>query len=580
MVAHDYNSDDSNKLRRARDGEKNAGALPKKLSCVFEPENQDEHDKTSFSVGDLLTVNPAALKKGWKKRFGDDEIPDFDDTSKKFVCRVKCMCKDKKNKDVIGVAWVDPNRDPFYKWLIDRGDLEGNIHPGRGVDYGVDFKTKANASKQFEWRQFWQENLHLTGGDLRGGRIRGDTIGLFTKKGPTAKIKTRTWLLQKEQEYAAEMQEKKRACKELQIGDHCSFMKSDHDGDDFPAKLWRPRQGVIRDISWFSRPGKSGEWLKVAVDVHAADNRNPGPKPQNLLDPGPKKGGIRQINFRDPSELVEVRENKWENAMKGLQDQVRAKVELQRETLERTLREKIALKRRLFDEEDFIIRQKVAERDHQIKVLRDKIDTEQLMNNAEKDDILREIQRLEKLQDEAEDDLLRFQIHIEEEIQEMGIKERAQLQFSMMKTLAGDLGREVTRRMRSKDYWHSPDETPAEAEDPAEQALIEISSLKKQNHEILTVLQHLTGELKKLREENEVLKSQMDYGGGAGGYMTAGGPTAGGPDDLDPDLDMDINKIIDVQQTRSQALDLVNSLIEADGDPAGSARGSYGRHQY
>merc|ERR1711981_836070 len=123
--------------------------------------------------------------------------------------------------------------------------------------------------------------------------------------------------------------------------------------------------------------------------------------------------------------------------------------------------------------------------------------------------------------------------------------ERAQLQFSMMKSLAGDLGREVTRRMRSKDYWHSPDETQAEAEDPSEQALIEISDLKKQNKEILTVLQHLTGELKKLREENEVLKSSMEYGGGGdygGGYMTAGGPTAGGPDDLDPDLDMDINK--------------------------------------
>merc|ERR1711981_415227 len=278
--------------------------------------------------------------------------------------------------------------------------------------------------------------------------------------------------------------------------------------------------GVVRDISWFSRPGKTCEWLKIAVDVHAADNRNPG--------------GIRQVNFRDPKELIEVRENKWENALKGLQDQVRAKVELQRETLERTLREKIALKRRLFDEEDFIIRQKVAERDHQIKLLRDKIDTEQLMNNAERDDVLREIQRLEKLQDEAEDDLLRFQIHIEEEIQEMGIKERPQLQFSMMKTLSGDLGREVTRRMRSKDYWHSPDETQAEAEDPSEQALIEISDLKKQNKEILTVLQHLTGELKKLREENEVLKSSMEYGGGGGGggdAWTAGGPTAGGPDD-------------------------------------------------
>jgi len=155
----------------------------------------------------------------------------------------------------------------------------------------------------------------------------------------------------------------------------------------------------------------------------------------------------------------------------------------------------------------------------------------------------------------------------------MGIKERAQLQFSMMKSLAGDLGREVTRRMRSKDYWHSPDETQAEAEDPSEQALIEISDLKKQNKEILTVLQHLTGELKKLREENEVLKSSMDYGGGD--YMTAGGPTAGGPDDLDPDLDMDINKIIDVQQTRSQALDLVNSLIEADASPSSYQRRGY-----
>merc|ERR1712072_756456 len=111
-------------------------------------------------------------------------------------------------------------------------------------------------------------------------------------------------------------------------------------------------------------------------------------------------------------------------------------------------------------------------------------------------------------------------------------------------------------------------------EDPSEQALIEISDLKKQNKEILNVLKHLTGELKKLREENEVLKSSMEYGGG-GDYMTAGGPTAGGPDDLDPDLDMDINKIIDVQQTRSQALDLVNSLIEADASPS-----SYQRHGY
>merc|ERR1712072_19649 len=130
---------------------------------------------------------------------------------------------------------------------------------------------------------------------------------------------------------------------------------------------------------------------------------------------------------------------------------------------------------------------------------------------------------------------------------------------------------------RSKDYWHSPDETQAEAEDPSEQALIEIQDLKKQNKEIFTLLQHLTGELKKLREENEVLKSSMNYGGGGGhgDYMTAGGPTAGGPDDLDPDLDMDINKIIDVQQTRSQALDLVNSLIEADASPS-----SYQRHGY
>lgn len=140
------------------------------------------------------------------------------------------------------------------------------------------------------------------------------------------------------------------------------------------------------------------------------------------------------------SELLN-QEDKYDKALKNLQEAVRAKINLQREKLERSMREKVAYKRDQFEEEERILKMKIDERRETIEKYTIRLDKDLLMTPQQRNEIGDEIETVQAEKRRMQQDLRRFQIHAEEECLLLHHDHAKHLQHEMNMALATDLTR-------------------------------------------------------------------------------------------------------------------------------------------
>lgn len=256
----------------------------------------------------------------------------------------------------------------------------------------------------------------------------------------------------------------------------------------------------------------------------------------------------------------------YDKALEGIQEEVTAKVETHKDHFTRRVRERVALKRRAYSEEEEVTKLKLKAMTDTWNRLRKRLQKDLIMTDRERKRIQEQLGEIMAEKKRLTERLSGLLIETEEHCTNLHKQHAKDLQFEMTRTLAGDLSSEAQRQGMMKESLKAPG--AHKLSNSTRLLLEEVRVLRKQNTAFLETIKNLASELKTVREGSSLVVKKLELGGD---FQEDNAQTPKDMQDSMGDSDVDEFLDFDVDKYKSKAIDTVDAAL-AEVGTAGARR--------
>lgn len=260
----------------------------------------------------------------------------------------------------------------------------------------------------------------------------------------------------------------------------------------------------------------------------------------------------------------------YDKALEGIQEEVTAKVETHKDSLARRVRERVALKRRAYSEEEEVTKLKLKAMTDTWNRLRKRLQKDLIMTDRERKRIQEQLGEIMAEKKRLTERLSGLLVETEEHCTSLHKQHAKDLQFEMTRTLAGDLTSEAQRQGMMKDSLRGPGEH--KLSNSTRLLLEEVRVLRKQNTAFLETIRNLATELKTVREGSSLVVKKLELGGD---FQEDNAQTPKEMQDSMGDSDVDEFLDFDVDKYKSKAIDTVDAALAEVGTTGGGRHGGH-----